>query len=53
MKYKLRIIEIMLILLVGIITLILNPSLQLLAISFVIISAMRGIFIILEDSNNL
>ena len=49
-KYKLRISEMCLIVLIGIITVIFQPPIPLLAIPFVTIIGMRHIFSILEDS---
>lgn len=49
-KIKLRLTEFMLILIVGVITVITNPPLPLLAIPFLIIISMRNIFITLEDA---
>lgn len=49
-KFKLRLTELILILMVSILTLIFNPPLPLLGIPLVILPAMRSIFITLEDS---
>lgn len=51
-KYKLEIIEISLIGMIGIATVITQPPLMLLAIPFVIIAGMRGVFSRLESSGN-
>ncbi len=51
-KIRLRIIETSLTALIGIITILTQPPLPLLAIPFVIIIPMRLIFSILEDSEN-
>ena len=48
--FKLRITELILILIIGIITILTTPPLPLLGIPFVFIIGMRHIFSILEDS---
>ncbi len=49
-KHKLRIIELILIFVIGVITLIFSPPIPLLGIPFVIIIGMRSVFMILEDA---
>ena len=49
-SFKIRLTEFILLLLIGIITVIFNPPLPLLSIPFIVIIAIRNIFILLEDS---